>query len=806
MTDTMKNDFLELSDLISEDSSSYISLIAETDDGVKNNEVGGELPILALRNMVLFPGVAMPITVGRSKSLMLIKKYYKLKQPIGVVAQKDANVDDPETDDLYRVGTTANILKIVSMPDGSTTALITGSNRFMINDFTQTDPFFIANVAPMPEVVPDNKNKEYLALMDSIKDIVNKIVQYSQRFSAEIMFAMKNIDDVKHFLNILIYNFSISISEKQKLLEMDDAMAKALQTHQLLQNELQMIELKNEIQDKTKQELDKQQRDYFLQQQMKAIQSELGDNPNEREIAELREKGAKMKWNQEVKEVFDRELNKLGHINSMSPEYSVQLNYLNTLVDLPWNEFTKDNLSLQNAVKVLDKDHFGLEKVKERILEFIAVLKLKGNMKSPILCLVGPPGVGKTSLGKSIAKAINRKYIRMSLGGLRDEAEIRGHRKTYIGAMPGRIIQNLKKAKSANPVFVLDEIDKIIGANVNGDPAAALLELLDPEQNNTFYDNFLEVNFDLSKVMFIATANSLNTIHPALLDRMEIIEVPGYILQEKIEIAKRHLIPKQLTEHGLKKNQIVFGDEVIAKIIEDYTSESGVRSLERIIAKIIRSTAKFIAEDAKYDKKITEKQLIKILGAPRFDKTRALENNVPGIATGLAWTSVGGDVLFVEASISRGQGILTMTGNLGDVMKESATIAHQYIKSHSEQLGIDYKTLKTYNVHIHVPEGATPKDGPSAGITMLTALTSAYTGRKVKDRLAMTGEITLRGQVLPVGGIREKILAAKRAYISDVILSSKNKKDIDDINPLYLEGMTFHYVDNMMDVLKIALE
>lgn len=800
----MKEDFLETSDLIGE-TTNYISVIANSEDAVIDKEIGDELPILVFRNMVLLPGVAMPITVERSKSLSLIKKYDKLKQPIGVVAQIDSSVEEPEEKDLYRVGTVANILKVVTMPDGSTTALINGISRFEIEDFTQSEPFFKAKVHSLVDVEPDKDDKTFKALMDTVKDTVNSIIKRSSRFSPEIMFALKNMPNANSFVNMLIYNFNIPVEEKQKLLEMSSVVEKTLRTSTLLNEELQMVDLKNEIQDKTKSELDKQQRDYFLQQQMKSIQAELGDGVG-KELNDLKDKASKMKWNDEVKAVFEKELKKLNNIHSMSPEYSVQLNFLNTLVDLPWGIYTKDNLSLKNSQKVLDKDHFGLEKVKERIIEYIAVLKLKDNMKSPILCLVGPPGVGKTSLGKSIAKSLDRKYVRMSLGGLRDEAEIRGHRKTYIGAMPGRVIQNIRKAKSANPVFVLDEIDKITSSSFNGDPQAAMLELLDPEQNNAFYDNFLEISFDLSRVMFIATANSLKDIPVALRDRMEIIDVSGYILQEKLEIAKRHLVPKQLEEHGLKKGDVVLSDAIIVSIIEGYTKESGVRGLERTIAKVIRSTARYIAEKEAYDKKITKEQLIKILGHPRFEAANGLEEESYGVVTGLAWTPVGGDTLFIEAITSKGDGKLTMTGNLGDVMKESATIAHQYIKSHADEIGIDFKDIETQNIHVHVPEGATPKDGPSAGITMLTAMVSAYLKRSAKVKLAMTGEITLRGKVLPVGGLKEKVLAAKRAHITDIVLSAKNNKDIEEINQDYLSGLNFHYVDTMMEVLDVALD
>jgi len=801
----LKNNLLELSDLIDENAE-YIPLLSSEDEEIMNAEdIPAILPILPLKNNVLFPGVVIPITVGRDKSIKLIKEAYKADKLIGVVAQKDKEQEDPTYEDLYRVGTVAYIIKTLQMPDGSTTIIIQGKKRFELGNLIQTEPYFKAEVKPFGVNEKLKKDKNFNALISSLKDLSIQIIKMSPQLPSDAAFAIQNIESPHFLVNFISSNLNIDILEKQKLLEVSDLTQRANLVLASLTNEYQLLELKNQIQNKVKVDIDKQQRDYFLSQQLKTIQEELGGTPGEQEINEIKEKAVKKKWSAEVKAVFEKELKKLFRINPASPDYSMQLNFLNVLIDVPWNDFTTDNFDLKRAQKILDQDHTGLDKVKERIIEHLAVLKLKGDMKSPILCLVGAPGVGKTSLGKSIARALGRKYVRMSLGGLRDEAEIRGHRKTYIGAMPGRIIQSLRKVKSANPVFVLDEIDKIIGMNINGDPAAALLEVLDPEQNIAFYDNFLEESFDLSKVLFIATANTLSTIHPALRDRMEVIDVDGYIMQEKILIAKNHLVPKQLKEHGIKKQELKFTDTVLSKIIEEYTRESGVRQLEKSIAKVIRNRAKFIANKEAFDKSLSIKDTEKILGIPMFHHDCLLTKDMVGVATGLAWTSAGGEILFVEASLSAGKGNLTLTGNLGDVMKESATIALEYLKSHAENLNIDSNVFEKTNVHIHVPEGATPKDGPSAGITMFTVLASVFTKRKVKANIAMTGEITLRGKVLPVGGIREKILAAKRSNITDIILSSENRRNIEDIKPDYIEGLSFHYVDEMINVTDIAL-
>jgi ATP-dependent Lon protease len=753
----------------------------------------------------LFPGVVIPITVGRDKSIKLIKEAYKGNKLIGVVAQKDKEQEDPLFEDLYKIGTVAFILKTLQMPDGSTTIIIQGKKRFELNTLLQSDPYFVSSVKQFGDNVKLKKDEKFNALISSLKDISIQIIKLSPNIPSDAAFAIQNIESPHFLVNFISSNLNTDIIEKQKLLEVSDLTERANLALSILTKDLQMLELKNQIQNKVKVDIDKQQRDYFLNQQLKTIQEELGGNPGEQEINEIKTKAEQKKWSKEVGQTFEKELKKLQRINPASPDYSIQMNYLNVMTDLPWNEYTVDNFDLTRAQEILDEDHFGLEKVKERIIEHLAVLKLKGDMKSPILCLVGPPGVGKTSLGKSIARALERKYIRMSLGGLRDEAEIRGHRKTYIGAMPGRIIQQIKKVKSSNPVFVLDEIDKILGMNINGDPSAALLEVLDPEQNFAFYDNFLEETFDLSKVMFIATANTLNTIHPALRDRMEVIEVSGYVMEEKLEIAKRHLLPKQLLEHGVKKAQLKFSDNVLQKIIEEYTRESGVRQLEKNIAKVIRNKARFIANKEKYGKTLTLAEVENVLGIPSVQHDTLLKKNTIGVATGLAWTAVGGEILFVETSLSQGKGNLTLTGNLGDVMKESATIAFEFIKSHAEELGIQIDVFEKWNIHIHVPEGATPKDGPSAGITMLTAIISSFTKRAVKANFAMTGEITLRGKVLPVGGIREKILAAKRSKITDIILCKENRKNIEEIKQNYLTGLTFHYVENMTEVIDIAL-
>lgn len=784
----------------------FIPLLTPEDEESMNREVLPDtLPLLPLRNTVLYPGVVIPITVGRDKSIALIREYYKKGRTIGVVAQRDSYVEDPGFSDLYEVGTVAYVIKTLQMPDGNTTAILQGKRRFRITKPVSSDPYLTAEVEPYNEDKIPRNSRTYAATIASVKDMAIQIINKSPNIPSEAAFAIGNIESSTFLLNFIASNLALATDEKQRLLESVSPVRRAQDVLAILSKEIQMVDLKAEIQSKVKVELDKQQRDYMLHQQMKTIQEELGGDPNKEILSDLNAKAAKKKWSKEVMEVFQRELKKFQRMHQASAEFTIQLNYLETLVALPWNEFSTDNLDLDHARKVLDADHYGLEKVKERLLEYLAVLKLKGDMKSPILCLLGPPGVGKTSLGKSLARAIGRKYIRMSLGGLRDEAEIRGHRKTYIGAMPGRIIQSLKKVNSSNPVFVLDEIDKVAGNTFHGDPASALLEVLDPEQNNTFYDNFLEIEYDLSNVMFVATANSLSTIHPALRDRLEVIDLSGYLMEEKIEIANRHLVPKQLAEHGLRKSQVKFNNEVIEAIVENYTRESGVRTLEKLIAKVIRNRALAIAEDRKYNPKLTAASLKEILGPPMFQREKQMSNEVAGVVTGLAWTAAGGEILFVEASLSRGDGKLTLTGNLGDVMKESATLAYEYIKAHSHLLGIDNKVFKSWNVHIHVPEGATPKDGPSAGITMLTAMTSAFTQRKVRSHLAMTGEITLRGKVLPVGGIKEKMLAARRALVTDVILSEENRKDVEDIKPVYLEGLSFHYVDNMLDVVKFAV-
>jgi ATP-dependent Lon protease len=754
---------------------------------------------------VLFPGVVIPITVGRDKSIRLVKEAYRKERIIGVVSQKDPSVEDPSFNDLNTVGTVARILKTLQMPDGNTTVIIQGMKRFRLLEMVQESPYFRARTGAFDAEIELPKDRQFQALMQSLKDLSLQIIQKSPHIPTEASFAIKNIESPVFLINFVSSNLNIDVVEKQKLLEIKNMVQRANVVLAALTKELQLLDLKNQIQNKVKTDLDKQQRDYFLNQQLKTIQEELGGSPNDLDIRDLRAKAENKKWSKQVKDVFERELTKLQRMNPQAAEYGIQHNYLEFLVELPWNEFTEDNLDLKNAQKVLDNDHFGLDKVKERIIEYLAILKIKKDMKSPILCLVGPPGVGKTSLGKSIASALNRKYIRMSLGGLRDEAELRGHRKTYIGAMPGRIIQNLRKVKSSNPVFVLDEIDKVSGNTISGDPQSALLEVLDPEQNTNFYDNFLEMEYDLSRVMFIATANTLSSVHPALRDRMEVIDLNGYLIEEKLEIARRHLIPKQMKEHGLNVKQIIFPKKVIEDIIEHYTREAGVRTLERQLSRIIRNKARFIAMEEDYEPKVSKEDVEKVLGIRRFQREKAMQHDVPGVATGLAWTPVGGEILFIEVSLSRGKGDLKLTGNLGDVMKESAIIAYEFLKAHASNFALEPDIFDKWNVHIHVPEGATPKDGPSAGITMLTALTSAFTQRKVKSRLAMTGEITLRGKVLPVGGIKEKILAAKRSSINDIILSEDNRKDFNEIPEDYIKGINFHFVSQMTEVLELAL-
>lgn len=789
---------------IMDEETEFIPLLSADDEEQMNSEkTPEELPILPLRNTVLFPGVVIPITVGRDKSIKLIKEAYQGNKTLGVVSQKNDSVEDPKEIDLNTIGTVAYILKMLRMPDGNTTVIIQGKKRFKINEITQNEPYLKAKIEAFDQnEKPSGKN--FNALVSSIKDLASQIIEQSPNIPSEATFAIKNIESPTFLINFIASNMKGSVSDKQALLEIPELNERANKLLAHLSKELQLLELKNDIQSKVRHDLDRQQREYFLNQQIKQIQEELGGDPVQQEIEDFRKKAEKVKWTKEAKTRFDKELEKLARLNPQAAEYSVQHNYIETLVELPWLNYSKDNFDLKRAQKILDRDHFGLEKVKERIIEHLAVLKLKGDMKSPIICLYGPPGVGKTSLGKSIAEAIGRKYIRMSLGGLRDEAEIRGHRKTYIGAMPGRIIQNLKKAGTSNPVFVLDEIDKLSNSH-QGDPSSAMLEVLDPEQNATFYDNFIELDYDLSKVLFIATANSLSSIQPALRDRMEIIEMTGYTVEEKIQIAKTHLLPKLIANHGLSKKHLQLSPAIIEKIITEYTRESGVRLLEKTLAKIVRNTAKQIAMDENVkENKVSTSQLQQILG-PGHSKDKYQGNDVAGVVTGLAWTSVGGDILFIETSLSKGKGKLTLTGNLGEVMKESAVIALAYLKSHAEILNLDTEIFDKWDIHIHVPEGATPKDGPSAGITMLTAIASAFTQRKVKSKMAMTGEITLRGRVLPVGGIKEKILAAKRADVKEIILSEDNKKDVDEINKKYLEGLTFHYVKNMIQVVEIAL-
>jgi len=804
MSIPIDNTDLLFSNIMDEDTD-FIPLLSTEDEEQMNSEnIPDSLPILPLKNTVLFPGVVIPITVGRDKSIKLIKDAYKSDRIIGVVAQKDVSVEDPTFEDLNRIGTVAYIIKMLRMPDGNTTVIMQGKKRFELKEAIQSEPYFKAYIQPFTESKPLEKDNEFEAIVSSLKDLALQIIDQSPNIPSEAAFAIKNIDSPSFLINFICSNMNAEVDKKQKLLEMADIKERANVVLGYLTKELQMLELKNQIQSKVKVDLDKQQREYFLNQQLKTIQEELGGNSSDQEINNLRTRAKKKKWNKEVSAAFTKELERLVRMNPAAAEFSVLINYLELLLDLPWNEVTKDNLDLKRAQKVLDEDHYGLEKVKDRIMEYLAVLKLKGNLKSPILCLYGPPGVGKTSLGKSIARTLGRKYVRMSLGGLRDEAEIRGHRKTYIGAMPGRIIQSLKKAKSSNPVFVLDEIDKLSN-DYHGDPSSALLEVLDPEQNNAFYDNYVEVDYDLSKVMFVATANSLSSIQPALRDRMEIIEISGYTVEEKIRIATDYLIPKQLEAHGLKLGQLMLNNSVIEYVIENYTAESGVRGLEKKIASLVRGTAKSIAMDEPYESDITLDAVYKILGASIFQRDKYQGNEVAGVVTGLAWTSSGGDILFIEASLSRGKGKLTLTGNLGDVMKESAVIALAYIKAHSKMMQIDSKVLDAWDIHIHVPEGATPKDGPSAGITMLTAIASAFTQRKVKAQLAMTGEITLRGRVLPVGGIKEKILAAKRAGIKEIILSEYNRKNIEEIPADYLSDLHFIYVKEMSEVVQYAL-
>jgi len=796
-------DFKSALPVINEDSEFFPLMSSEDEEEMNNEQVPEFLSILPLRNTVLFPGVVIPITVGRDKSIKLIRDANKGDRMIGVVAQQDVGIEDPSFAQLNKVGTIALIIKMLQMPDGNTTVILQGKKRFILKDEVQAIPYIKATIEPFKEV-KHKEDKEFKAMVSSIKDMAMSIIQLSPNIPSEAGIAIRNIESTSFLINFISSNMNADMAAKQRLLEEPNLRNRANLVLEHLTLDLQMLELKNQIQSKVRVDLDKQQRDYFLNQQLKTIQEELGGNSPDLEIDSLKLRASKKKWLKEVKDHFNKELEKLTRTNPAAADYSVQINYLELLLDLPWNEFTKDNFDLKRAQKILDKDHFGLDKVKQRIIEYLAVLKLKHNMKAPILCLVGPPGVGKTSLGKSIAKALGRKYVRMALGGIRDEAEIRGHRKTYIGAMPGRIIQSIKKAGAANPVFILDEIDKV-GNDYRGDPSSALLEVLDPEQNSTFYDHYVEMDFDLSNVMFIATANSLSNVQPALLDRMEIIEVNGYTIEEKIEIAKQHLVPKQRDAHGLKAKDVVVKPDIIEKLIVDYTRESGVRGLEKKIGSLVRGVAKNIAMEEPYNPIVNKKEVEKILGAPIFDKDLYEGNDVAGVVTGLAWTAVGGDILFIEASLSPGKGRLTVTGSLGDVMKESVTIALAYLRAHASSFNIDVRLFDQWDIHVHVPAGATPKDGPSAGVTMLTALTSAFTQRKIKPHLAMTGEITLRGRVLAVGGIKEKILAAKRANIKEIILCRSNQKDILEIKEDYIKDLQFHYVTDMREVITLAL-
>ena len=780
-------------------------LTTEDEEEIERERVPHVLPILPLRNTVLFPGVVVPISAGRDASIRLINEANETTKTIGVVAQTDENTEIPEGKDVYRLGTVARILRVLKMPDGNVTIIIQGKKRFQIEGIVEEKPYIKAAITEVSDIKPDTNDKEFEATIDAIRDLAIKIIQENPNIPSEAAFAIRNIESTSFLINFIASNMNATVLEKQAVLEIDELKERATAILKYLNIDLQRLTLRNEVQSKTRFDIDKQQREYFLHQQMRTIQEELGGVSYEQEIEELKKKAKDKKWDDKIKELFEKELSKLQRTNPNSLDYGIQRNYLEVLLELPWNEYSKDNFDLKRAQKILDKEHYGLDEVKRRIIEYLAVLKLRNDMKSPILCFYGPPGVGKTSLGRSIAKALNREYARMSLGGLHDEAEIRGHRKTYIGAMPGRILQQLKKAKTSNPVFVLDEIDKLGNSSYQGDPSAAMLEVLDPEQNKEFYDNFLEMGYDLSKVMFIATANDLSTIQPALLDRMEIINVSGYTIEEKTEIAKRHLLPKQLKEHGMKATDIQLGKKEIERIVEGYTRESGVRALEKELAKVVRYGAKNLAMEEAYDPKINFETIEKILGPARLERDKYEDNEVAGVVTGLAWTSVGGDILFIESALSKGKGVLNITGNLGQVMKESATIALEYLKSNTDRYNLDPKLFESYDVHIHVPEGATPKDGPSAGIAMLTSLMSLFTQKRVKKNLAMTGEITLRGKVLAVGGLKEKILAGKRAGIKEYILCKDNEKDILEIKEEYRKGLIFHYVTDMEEVIRLAI-
>ncbi len=769
------------------------------------DKIGNSVPILPLRNMVLFPGVAMPVIVGRPKSMRLINEAVKKKKLIGVVCQKEINIEDPGLDDLYTTGVIADVVRVLEMPDGTTTVILQGKKRFELNELTESEPYMKGNITLLEDIMPKKSDKEFEALISTIKDLTIKMLSSITEPPRDLIFSIKNNKNVLYLVNFSSSNIPSGAAEKQELLLIGDLKDRAYRLLFILNREYQLVELKNSIQMKTHEDINQQQKEYFLQQQIKTIQEELGGNINEIELKEYREKAAKKKWSKAVAEAFEKELRKLERLHPQSPDFSIQTQYVQTILNLPWNEYSKDNFSLKHAQRILDRDHYGLEKVKERIIEHLAVLKLKGDMKSPIICLYGPPGVGKTSLGKSIAEALNRKYVRVSLGGLHDEAEIRGHRRTYIGAMTGRIIQNIMKAGTSNPVFILDEIDKVTN-DFKGDPASALLEVLDPEQNNAFHDNYLDIDYDLSKVMFIATANNLNTISQPLLDRMELIEVSGYIMEEKVQIAAKHLVPKQLEAHGIPKGKIKIHKKALQDMVSSYTRESGVRELDKTIAKIMRKLARKLASDEPIPTVINPENLYEYLGAVKYTRDKYQGNEYAGVVTGLAWTAVGGDILFVESSLSRGKGCkLTLTGNLGDVMKESAMLALEYIHSHAALFNIPEEMFENWNVHVHVPEGAIPKDGPSAGITMVTSLVSAFTQRKVRRNIAMTGEITLRGKVLPVGGIKEKILAAKRAGIKELILCKENRKDVNEINEEYLKGLTFHYVEDIREVVELAI-
>jgi ATP-dependent Lon protease len=782
-----------------------IPIIADGDDGeLDEMDVPEIIPVLSLRNTVLFPGVVLPISIARPKSIQLIKEAYRTDKIVGTTAQKDPETENPKFEDLHPVGTIGQIVKLLEMPDGSTTAIIQGRKRMMLSEMISDDPYFLAKVKQLPELKPESGSNDFDTIVGSLKDLSLKIIKLNPNISPEASFAIKNIENNTYLINFICSNTDVKIQDKQRLLEVSNLRDRGYMLLEYLVQEIQILELKSELQSKVKSDLDQQQREFLLHQQMKTIQNELGGNPGEKEIEEYKLKAETKKWGADVKKVFDKELDKLHRLNPAAAEYSVQVNYIQTLLDLPWNEYSNDNLDLNHARQILDFDHFGLDEVKERILEHLAVLKLKGDLKSPILCLYGPPGVGKTSLGKSVAKSLGRKYVRMSLGGLHDEAEIRGHRKTYIGAMPGRIIQNIKRAGSSNPVFIFDEIDKV-GQDFRGDPSSALLEVLDPEQNSTFFDNFLEMEYDLSKVLFIATANTLATISPALRDRMELIEISGYLVEEKLEIASKHLVPRQLENHGVKEDQLIISNKIMEQLIEKYSRESGVRELDKRIAKLVRARAKDIASGTKYKAELSIEELITIMGPPKYSRDLYTGNDQAGVVTGLAWTAAGGEILFVETSLSKGTGKLTLTGNLGDVMKESAVIALEYLKSNAEMMNLPDNFSEKWNIHIHVPEGAIPKDGPSAGVTMATSIASAFTQRKVKKYIAMTGEITLRGKVLPVGGIKEKILAAKRASIREIIVSEENRKDVEDIKEIYIKGLKFSYVKSIMDVLELSL-